>query len=245
MKSGFGQFCPVAVACEVFAERWTPIILRELLSGAHHFNEIHRGIPLISRALLTRRLRDLEVAGVVAREARGEGRGQGYRLTEAGREFAPIIEQLGAWGQRWTVRVERHNLDAGLLMWNVRRRIARDLLPARRVVVRFKFSGVPVSYRGYRSFWLLLDRPDVDLCIEDPGFEVDLYVESDLAAMIRVWLGDAPVETILRTRELRLIGKKDLVKAFPSWLMLSRFATVPRPAAAPSPPRKAAAAART
>src|SRR5215470_7375963 len=102
MKSGFGQFCPVAVACEIFAARWTPIVLRELFAGSQQFNEIHRGIPLISRALLARRLRELEAAGVIAREPLTEGRGHRYRLTEAGMEFRPVIEQLGTWGQRWT-----------------------------------------------------------------------------------------------------------------------------------------------
>ena len=230
MKSGFGQFCPVAVACEVFAERWTPIILRELFSGSQQFNEIHRGIPLISRPLLAQRLRKLEAAGVILREALPEGRGHRSRLSEAGREFAPLIEQLGAWGQRWTLRVERRNLDAGLLMWNVRRRIALDLLPPQRLVVRLKFSGTPATYRGYRTFWLLLERSQVELCVEDPGFEVDLYVEADLAAMTRVWLGDVSFDAALRTQEIQLVGKRDLVKAFPSWLMLSRFAGVPRPA---------------
>lgn len=229
MKSGFGQFCPVAVACEVFAERWTPIILREFLSGAQHFNEIHRGIPLISRALLTRRLRDLEAAGVIEREALPARRGHRYRLTEAGREFSPVIEQLGTWGQRWTLRVQRRNLDAGLLMWNVRRRIARDLLPPHRIVVCFKFTDAPAARRGYRAFWLVLEHAQVDLCVEDPGFEVDLYVDADLAAMTRVWLGDTPFESALRSHELQLTGKRELVKAFPSWLMLSRFAGVPRP----------------
>jgi DNA-binding HxlR family transcriptional regulator len=230
MKTGFGQFCPVAVASEVFAERWTPIILRELLSGSQHFNEIHRGMPLISRALLARRLRALVAANVIAREALSTGRGHRYSLTDAGREFAPVIELLGNWGQRWTRRVERHNLDADLLMWNVRRRIVLDLLPQERVIVRFKFGGCPVSYRGHRMFWLLLESPQVDLCVEDPGYEIDLYVEADLAAMVRVWLGDEPFHTALRTQTVQLVGKKVLVKAFPSWLKLSHFAGVPRPA---------------
>jgi hypothetical protein len=150
----------VAVACEVFAERWTPIILRELFA---------------------------------------------------------------------TVRVDQRHLDAAFLMWNVRRRIARELLPSRRVVVRFSFSGVPAAYRGPRLFWLMLEPGQVDLCIEDPGFEVDLYVEADLAAMARVWLGDVQFESVLRSNEVRLVGPRDLAKAFPSWLMLSKFAGVPRP----------------
>jgi len=229
MKSGFGQFCPVAVACEVFAARWTPIILRELFAGAQQFNEIHRGIPLISRPLLVRRLRQLEAAGVITRESLPAGRGYRYCPTEAGKEFHSVIEGLGAWGQRWTVRVDRKNLDPGFLIWNMRRRIALDRLPPRRVVVRFKFSGVAEKYRGPRIFWLLLERKQADLCVEDPGFEVDLYVEADLAAMAKVWLGDVPFESVLRSNEVRLVGSRELVKMFPSWLMLSHFAGVPRP----------------
>jgi len=219
----------VAVACEVFAERWTPIILRELFAGAQHFNEIHRGIPLISRALLARRLRELEAAGVVAKEPLPQTRGYRYSLTEAGKEFLPVIEGLGKWGQRWTVRIDQRHLDASFLMWNVRRRIARELLPPRRVVVRFSFSGVPGTYRGPRIFWLMLEPAQVDLCVEDPGFDIDLYVEADLAAMAKVWLGDAQFDSVLRSNEVRLIGSRDLAKAFPSWLMLSKFAGVPRP----------------
>lgn len=232
MKSGFGQFCPVAVASEIFAGRWTPIILRELFAGSQHFNEIHRGIPLISRALLARRLRELEAAGVIAKEILPGKRGHRYGLTEAGSEFRPVIEGLGKWGQRWTVRVQRQNLDAGFLMWNVRRRIARDRLPENRTVVCFRFSGIPTSYRGPRVFWLMLDRAEVELCVEDPGYEVDLQVEADLAAMVGVWLGDITFEDALRSNKLRLAGPRALAKAFPSWLMLSAFAPVPRPQAA-------------
>jgi DNA-binding HxlR family transcriptional regulator len=229
MKSGFGQFCPVAVACEVFAERWTPIILRELLAGAQQFNEIHRGMPLISRPLLASRLRRLETAGVVEREQAPGAKGHRYRLTAAGREFAPVIDQLGAWGQRWTVRVARNNLDAGLLMWNVRRRIARARLPDQRIVVHFAFSGVPAGYRGYRVFWLMLSREQVDLCVDDPGFDVDLCVEADLATLVKVWLGDVTLDAARQAKQVRLNGRKEWVRAFPSWLMLSRFASVPRP----------------
>ena len=236
MKSGFGQFCPVAVACEVFAQRWTPIILRELFAGSDHFNQIHRGIPLISRALLARRLRELEAAGVITKETVPAGHGHRYCLTEAGKEFRPVIEGLGNWGQRWTVRVQRKNLDAGFLMWNVRRRIARELLPDRRVLVCFTFSGVPPSYRGARVFWLVLERTQVDLCIENPGFDIDLQVEADLAAMAGVWLGDTSFEAVLRSNAVRLIGPRALAKAFPSWLMLSHFAAVRRPGGRESAP---------
>ncbi len=225
---GFGQFCPVAVACQVFAERWTPIILRELLSGSDRFNDLHRGIPLISRPLLARRLVELEKAGVVVREPLAHGRGYRYRLTQAGQEFRTVIEELGAWGQRWTTRIERDTLDADFLMWNIRRRIALDRLPARRVSVRFKFSGLPATRPAHRIFWLLLQRTEVDVCVEDPGFEVDLYVDADLAAMAKVWLGDITFEMARRSGALQLTGPLELRRAFPSWLMLSHFAAVPR-----------------
>jgi DNA-binding HxlR family transcriptional regulator len=235
MRDGFGQFCPIAVASEVFAERWTPIILRELFAGSHRFNEIHRCISLMSRALLARRLKELEAAGVIASVESSHGRGREYRLTESGREFREAVEALGRWGQRWTVRVQPENLDAGLLMWNVRRRIDRERLPPHRVVAHFDFRGVPSSYRGPRNFWLVLERAAVDLCIKDPGFEVDLVVEADLAGMARVWLGDVSFAEAVRTKKIRVAGPAALVKQFPSWLLLSHFAAVPRPTRSPAP----------
>jgi len=231
VRSGFGQFCPVAVACEVFAERWTPLILRELLAGSKHFNEIHRGVPLMSRALLARRLRQLEETGVIER-AHGTGeRSHHYALTPAGQEFRPVLEALGCWGQRWTVRVQRCNLDAGFLMWNLRRRIDRERLPNHPVVVCFRFSGIPRTYRGPTVFWLMLEKTAVEICVEDPGVETDLVVDADLAVMTSVWLGDMPFEEALRSRSVRVMGARRLTGAFPTWLMLSRFAKVIRPGA--------------
>ena len=232
---GFGQFCPVAMACEVFAERWTPIILRELFAGSHRFNEIHRCIPLISRALLARRLRQLEAADVITSapgSAGGRGgRGREYHLTDAGKEFRAAIDALGAWGQRWTIRIQPQNLDAGLLMWNVRRRIAMDRLPPQRVVTYFNYTGFPATYRGLRKCWLILERSDVDVCLRDPGFEVGLYVDADIATMARVWLGDLAFAEAVRSKKIRLAGMPDLIRQFPSWLLLSHFARVPRPPA--------------
>ena len=236
MRSGFGQFCPVAVACEVFAERWTPLILREMFAGSMHFNDIRRGVPLISSALLAQRLRSLEARGVIVRESAAQGRSSSYRLTDAGREFKPVIEGLGAWGQRWTVRVSRDTLDPGFLMWNMHRRIDLARLPNGRTVLRFDYSGVPARCRGPRQFWLLLDRHGCGICVEDPGLEVDLCIDADLATMTSVWLGDTPLADALRSRKVRLLGPRTLVREFPAWLMLSRFAHIPRPASlAPGP----------
>lgn len=229
VRTGFGQFCPVAVASEVFAKPWTPLILRELFAGSDHFNQIHRGVPLMSRALLARRLRELEDAGVVSKQSLPGERRYRYQLTDAGGEFRTVVEALGNWGQRWTVRVQRQNLDAGFLMWNIRRRIARELLPDHRVVVCFRFSGTPRPYHGPRVFWLVLAPADVELCIEDPGYDVDLQVEADLAAMAGVWLGDISFDAAVRSKAVRILGPRHLASAFPTWLMLSRFAGVPRP----------------
>ena len=235
MGTGYGQFCPVAMACEVFARRWTPLILRELLSGAELFNDIHRGAPLISRALLAQRLRELAAAGVITIEPLAGGHGHRYRLTPAGEEFRPVLAGLGAWGQRWTARVEPRNLDPSLLVWNMRRRIALERLPGRRVVLQLRFGGVAPGHRGPRTFWLILDAPQVDLCVSDPGFEVDLYLEADLGAMASVWLGDLSFDSAVRARKVELQGPRELVRGFPSWWLLSPYAAVPRPSATAAP----------
>ena len=227
--TGHGQFCPVAVASEIFAQRWTPLILREMFAGATRFNDLMRGLPRISRTTLTQRLRALEHAGVVSCTTPGDGEHACYQLTEAGTELRDVIRELGAWGQRWTARFDAQNLDADFLMWNLRRRLATDRLPDAHTVVRFDFFGLPPGYRRGRVFWLLIDKREVDLCLKDPGSEVDLYVEADLAAFAQVWLGDLTLANALRKRAIRLTGRRDLVSAFPAWLLLSKFADVPRP----------------
>ena len=230
MKS-YGQFCPVAKACEIVAERWTPLVLRELLCGSTRFSELQRGVPLMSRTLLTQRLRELEEAGVVASVPRARGRGREYRLTPAGEEVRSLIMGLGEWGQRWARRqVAADDLDAELLAWDMHRRLNVDRLPARRVVVRFDLRGVPRHQPGRKTWWLVLTLPEVDLCLKDPGFEVDLTVDADLMALTRVWMGDMPLQDALRGGLIRLDGPRALVLAFPTWFGLSLFAGVERPA---------------
>ena len=221
MSSQYAQFCPVSVASEIFAERWTPLVLRELILGSSRFNDIHRGVPRMSRALLARRLRDLESAGVVKRGGEGD-----YRLTPCGQEFQEIVVGLGRWGQRWTSRVERDKLDSVLLMWDMRRRIAEDRLPEERVTVQFDYRGVPPRQR--RAFWLVLQRDDVDVCTKDPGFEVQLFIDAELAAFTRVWLGDLTFAQAQLNGSIRLAGERRWARAFPSWLLLSSLADVPR-----------------
>ena len=230
---GYGQFCPVAKAAEIFAERWTPLVLRELVCGSRRFSDLHRGLPLMSRTLLAQRLRQLESAGIIRSAAKASGRGQEYFLTPAGEELRPVIEGLGEWGQRWArSQINPGDLDPGLLMWDIHRRLNVERLPAHRVVVLFDFRGVPKAWRNLRSFWLILQRPDVDLCIKDPGFEVDLVVDADLAALTKVWMGDMRFVDAMRAGLVSLAGPTVLVRAFPGWLALSGFAGVERPRAA-------------
>ena len=206
---GYGQFCPLAVACETLTERWTPLVLRELFAGSRRFNELRRGLPLMSPTLLSKRLRTLERAGIVE-----HADGTGYRLTESGRELWPALEAIGAWGTRWATGVlDPDNLDASLLMWDVRRKIAADRLPDRRVVVHFRLSG---SSDGRNRFWLVLDD-GADLCLTDPGFETDVYVDGPVRALVRYWLGQTEIEHLVRTGELVLTGPRALVAAFPTW----------------------------
>jgi DNA-binding HxlR family transcriptional regulator len=227
---GYGQFCPVAVASEIFAERWTPLILRELLNGSRRFGEIRQGLPLISRALLVQRLRHLEDVGLVESRPLPRGRGREYLLTTAGEELRGVVHGLGTWGQRWaTTQFDPENLDLGLLMWNMHRRVDARRLPARRVVARFEFRAFPPRCKPLRTCWLLLDRRGSEVCIKDPMLDVDVTVHADAGRLARVWVGASTFEEALRAGDLRLEGPRDLVRAFPSWFLLSRFAHVERP----------------
>jgi DNA-binding HxlR family transcriptional regulator len=223
--AGYGQFCPVAVAAEVFTERWTPLIVRDLLDGPSRFNDLRRGLPLISPSLLSKRLRMLERVGVVERQAGTGGRSE-YRLTEAGKELGPIVEALGTWGQRWARGdVRPDHLDASLLMWDVHFRVVPEAFPPGRVVVHFHLDG---SRDGKSRFWLVLHGSEADLCLMDPGYEIDVEVEAHVSALIRYWMGDATFDELVRAGELRLSGTRRLVRAFPNWFRRSSFADVPR-----------------
>lgn len=223
---GYGQFCPVAKATEVVGERWTPLVLRELFCGSRHFNALRRGVPLMSPSLLSQRLKSLERAGILTRGR--DGTRTTYALTEAGRELWPLIETLGAWGQRWArSQLEEGDLDAGLLMWDIRRNVDPTRLPPGRSVVQFAFADVAGPDRTY---WLVGDEGEVELCLKDPGYEVDLYVASDLATLTAVWLGDLPLAEALDAERLQLDGARAHRESFRGWFALSPFAGVARPA---------------
>ncbi len=226
-KRGYGQFCPVALAAEILAERWMPLVVRELLCGSVRFNDLQRGVPRMSSALLAHRLKQLQFGGIVERR-RGKGRGFEYHLTQAGRELFPVIEKMGLWAQRWLRHdlVNAANLDPDLLMWDIRRNVVRKATPRHgRYVVEFRLCGVPISRRRY---WLVFERGVVDLCYRSPGFDVDLFVEASLRVLTQIWLGHLPLDQAIRDGRLRLDGLRSDMRAFRSWFALNMFAPAGR-----------------
>ena len=194
--------------------------MRELILGSHRFNEIERGLPGISRSLLASRLRHLEDAGIVERLPGAQPKVTAYHLSAAGRDLRTVIETLGAWGVRWAFgEVRPEELDAGLLIWRIHQRINRELLPDRRTVVEFDFTGP----RG-RRVWLLLEPREVSVCVTPPGFDSDLIIHSDLAFFYRVWLGHIEYDSAIRCRSVVVEGLPVLAKQLPRWFMWSPMA---------------------
>ena len=215
------QFCTVARGAEVLGELWTPLVVRELLCGSRRFNELHRGVPRMSATLLTQRLRKLEQMGVIERRpAKG---GWEYHLTAAGEELRPIVVGLGHWGARWIgTRLKRDQLDAGFLMWDIRRFAPMDNFPpGRRVVIHFRFTD---AARGERQWWLVVENRTADLCRDDPGHELDVVVESTVRALTDVWTGESAPETEIRDGRLAVQGAGRNGQALWKWIGRSLFA---------------------
>ena len=233
---GYGQFCPVAMAAEILAERWTPLVVRELLSGSRRFNDLQRGVPRMSSALLSKRLKELEYSGILERLPAPEGRGSIYQLTESGQELLPILLGMGNWAQRWRRDdlVDDDKLDPDLLMWDMRRRIDKSLIPNdRRFVIQFQFAGMPSNRRLY---WLMFERGEIDVCVKHPGFDIDIYVNSPMRTIARIWLGHEPMDAALKRDEMQLDGSPKDIKMFKSSLELSVFAEAGRkPPGQPAP----------
>ena len=228
-QGSYKQFCPVAMAAEVLCRRWTIVLLRELVSGSTRFNDLRRGVPRMSPALLSQRLKELEAAGILyRRRSPTESDIFEYCLTDAGRELKPIVEAFGMWGQRWVdAELSLQHLDVSLLMWDMRRNLDPTPLPPRRSVVQFQYQDLlPVQ----RSWWLLVEPGlEVDLCSVDPGFDVDLYVSTDLRTMTAIWMGLDKVRAALDSGRLLLTGDRTLAAKMQAWLGLSPFAKTARP----------------
>tara|TARA_R110002073_G_scaffold117691_2_gene256275 strand:- start:505 stop:1158 length:654 start_codon:yes stop_codon:yes gene_type:complete len=210
------------MAAEILCTRWTMVLLREMVVGTTRFNDLRRGVPRMSPALLSTRLKELEEAGVLERKPLRTEKGVfEYHLTNAGKDLYPVIEALGLWGQKWIESsLSLKNLDPSLLMWDMRRNLNPTPLPRIRTVVQFLYSDLPVS----KSHWWLVIEPDgeVDLCWSDPGFEIDLYITTDLRTMTAIWMGLATIES--ERDKLELIGSRDIASTMHLWLGLSPFA---------------------
>jgi DNA-binding HxlR family transcriptional regulator len=223
--SAYGQFCPIAKAMEVLDERWTLLVVRELLLGSRHFNELRRGNPKMSPALLSKRLRRLERAGVVRRRVVA-GRST-YELTESGLELRGVVDALGAWGARWVGDLGEEDLDPHLLLWDVKRTLPVDDWPRGRTVVAMRFGDVatPVS-----RWWICVTGDEVDVCDVDPGFEVTATVHTSLRTMTEIWRGDRGWGDAIRAGRLEVEAPTDVARAVPGWIGQSLLAAVPRPA---------------
>ena len=219
----YGQFCPVAMAAEIICSRWTALVLRELLCGTTRFNDLRRGLPLMSPTLLSKRLKELAEAGIIAVTPTGQRGMVEYRLTEAGEDLRGVVMSLGIWGQRWVESsLSLKNLDPSLLMWDMRRSLSLSSFPDRRCTVKFTY---PELSGGRKYWWLVIEDGTVDLCAVDPGYEVDLYVRGPLRNMTAVWMGISTLKAEIEARNIELTGDKALARSMHQWLGLSPFAS--------------------
>lgn len=224
-QASYGQFCPVAMAAEIVCSRWTVLVMRELLCGTTRFNDLRRGVPLMSPSLLSKRLKELEEAGVILSVPVGRSKTNPvfeYRLTAAGEDLRPVVMALGFWGQRWIESsVSLKNLDPSLLMWDMRRHLNPTPLPPRRCTIHFLY---PELNPAKQSWWLVIDQGEVDLCSVHPGFDIDLYVRSAVRSMTAVWMGLSTIQREVDAGDIELIGDMGIAKSMQSWLGLSPLA---------------------
>src|SRR5262249_32414775 len=223
--SSYGQFCPVAKAMELLDERWTMLVVRELLLGSKHFNDLRRGVPKMSPGLLSKRLQTLTRAGVVQR-TEVDGR-TSYTLTESGRELNDVVQALSVWGVRWIGELGDKDLDPHLLMWDIRRNVPVDEWPRARTVLGFRLSVVTPKAS---SWWLIVPDGKADICDFDPGYDVAAVMSTSLRTLTEIWRGDVSWKRSLLDGSVKIDGPTDVRRAVPTWLGQSTSAAVPRPA---------------
>jgi DNA-binding HxlR family transcriptional regulator len=220
----YGQFCPVAKATELVGDRWTLLIIRELLMGGTRFNEFQRGLSLISPTILTKRLNTLADNGLIVRKRIPGQRGYEYFLTEAGKELQPIVEQIGVWGMRWARgKMSDSDLDVELLMLYLQRSIVTEKLIGKETVIRFKFTDI----EKFRDWWMVVNGDKVDICVQDPGKEVDVYFTTDLRTMVEVWMGDISYKAAVSDGRLKLVGPASLTRNVTGWMENNSLAGIP------------------
>jgi DNA-binding HxlR family transcriptional regulator len=216
--SKYGQYCPVAQALEILGDRWTLLIVRDMLTGSTHFSDLERGLPGISKALLTKRLRQLQAGGVIEKRAHTSGlKTTEYQLTSAGQDLQNVINALLWWGATWAFGdPSPDKLDPLLLMWWMRNRVNTDQLPQNRIVIQFQFHGAKSDV-----YWLILKPDDVTLCLTDPGYEVNLLITADIATFFKLWLGRITYSEAIDIYDVNVEGHPRLMQAFPNWFSWS------------------------
>jgi len=219
----YGQFCPVAKAGDIIGERWTVLILRELLLGTTRYNDFQRALSRISPTLLSKRLKMLEDKGLVVRKRPPGAKNHEYHLTACGRELEPMIEHLAVWGMRWARgQMTDSELDVEFLMWDLQRRLQTDRLPDGETVLCVEFDEL----ERFRTWWLVARGGEVDLCSENPGKEVDLYINTTVRDLAQVWRGDVPIAKAQRSKSIRTHGNVHLARTMKDWLGICLYADV-------------------
>jgi len=219
----YGQFCPVAKATEIVGERWTLLILRELLLGTCRFNDFQRALSRISPTLLNQRLKSLEACGIILKKKIRGQKGYEYRLTASGKELAPLIETLAVWGMRWARgQMTDEELDVEFLMWELQRRLQTQHLPAGETVICFTFAEL----KKFSNWWLVVYDDEIDLCTRDPGKEVDIYINSTVRALAEVWRGDVNLRRALAEGRIKTHGVRALERTISNWLGLCLYKDV-------------------
>ncbi len=223
---GYQQFCPIALTSEILCNRWTTLILRAFFCGATKFSDVQKSAPHMSSAILSNRLKQLEQAGILERSSDTSSGNTVYALTDAGRALFPILDEMGNWAQDWLRReiVADENLDPDVLFWELRQlTLLREDTPSRRRVASFFLSGVPAQKRNY---WIVFEPTDVEVCVKDPGHEIDIAVASDIRTLVEIWLGHISLGAALDKGAITLDGSTSEIKAFSKWFMLSHFSKV-------------------
>ena len=222
---GYGQYCPLALAAELLCRRWTLLVVSRLIDGCTTFSQIHQGLPRISPSLLSTRLGELEQAGLIKKQRKKDEARHSYELTEAGRALDDIVMQLAVWGQHWARDMVLDDLDPGFLAWSMHMRMDSTVMPPGRTVLQFDFTGAPADCW---RFWLINDDQKTDMCLKDPGFEPDLFIQADLKTFVETWRGFRDLRSEINKSSIKLIGPATLKKAFPKWLQLSALAPYER-----------------
>lgn len=220
----YGQFCPLAQATQLLCERWTLLVVRELIAGSTRFSELQKGLPLMSPTLLSTRLKQLLKAGVIERD--GSKGSYSYILTPAGLELRSVVELLGAWGHRWArSNLNKDDLDAGLLMWDMRRSIDPTIFPEHRIVVQFEYPDAP---SGAQEWWLVSENREIDLCFNDHGYDVDVVIRCSLRTMTKIWICEQSFSNAVKHGDIEVMGDARLINKLQEWLrssLLSRLGT--------------------